>query len=88
MYLQRDIDVLAQLLTQQQEASVEANQLIRKYLDQVYDKVIGVSQCLPHYQTASGSYLVDGGEAGTYRISRQMGTIVLRGVSSGLRGLI
>jgi NifB/MoaA-like Fe-S oxidoreductase len=69
-HLQRDINALAQLLTQQEQASVEANQLIRKYLDQVCDKVIGASQCVPHDRTAAGSYLVDGGKAGIYRISR------------------
>lgn len=67
MYLQRDICTLAQILTQQENASPEADQLIRKYLDQICDSAIAARHLPPvSNQTATGSYILDGGNRGTY----------------------
>lgn len=47
MHLQRDIGALVQLLDQQENASPEADQLIRKYLDQICDRTIAAQHLLP-----------------------------------------
>jgi hypothetical protein len=71
MHLQRDISALVQLLTQQENASPEADQLIRKYLDQIGDSAIAAQHLPPvSNQTATGSYILDGGDRGTYLINK------------------
>lgn len=70
MHLQQDINAPAQLLSQQQHASPEADQLICKYLDQIGDRMIAAHHLLPaSKQTSTGSYILDAGDRGKYHVN-------------------
>jgi hypothetical protein len=74
MRLQQDINALVQLLSQQEHASPEADQLIRNYLNQIGDRMIAAHHLLPaSNQTATGSYILDGGDRGKYRVNNGHG---------------